>query len=900
MSGGRGSEIVSHPMILWAAWLRVDRWYRTGNLAPQPELARWRLHPEVELRRLGRELKDNAWKPTSWPQVPYPKKGASLRHYVMPSVKDQVAFMAYLVLLAPLLDRHAPSFVFGNRWYRPMYWNRRSSRPRWELRPYPLLSTSLYRSYAQSFGLFRRVAHWTVARMTDTAVLDKDYGGPMRHPSDYSSDILPPWTKREWWESPSHGQACWVALDLQLAYPSVDISVLRESMVRVLNAETQGVSMFKSESSHGQAGTTSCDLVSGYPAPALAALKDRATLIDLANQLSTYLERVRIASGPIAPCTWKPRHAQPKLPPDKDYGLPTGLAVSGILLNVVLSLADDLTFEYLNSKQKQQPGAIVRFADDIYLMSTTYDDLFALAEHFWHALSQNDTPSLASPSSRTNLHLSLTKIRPDAVQNVVRDFLKDNQWTQCEEKTVKCGELTPSRANGDLTTLSKWWRLNKNNDDNSLVKLRSALDRAIVLPNDLGPFVTALVERLSDIGSDTLADRFGAAAANRLERLHELARFDIDDEQVRADTRRTFAANRLVRMWLPPQGATDAIQEIRNSIAHVLQLTPWKHALWRAVVRASALRPHGPRSAAERQCDDDSAGTWLKSQLHRVAMYGYGAEATRTAWARTWPEACIDEMHDRQGNWQDLYLSYHRTVFWHEMSSTLAQLWRHVHSDSRSDYVGPSPYWWTTRAIPDRSHSHVIDFLSAVDKWIGVLYPETRHGQRLTNWELDQLCMAVLASHPRSAVARALRSSQEPTDDTLRVPTDLGGPGIKLALKLLKINGRVLPAIDGEASVLRHNSLAHIALGGQDRQLGQELFGADAKGLSDSVDSGLLASASIHLNCVDAMEDELLWRLTEDQKPTPAAVIKDPLTLLEYHRVRRAAMGRPRRQGKRG
>ena len=898
MREGEASETVSHPMILWAAWLRVDRWYRTGNLAPQPELARWRLHPEAELRRLGRELKDNAWKPTSWPQVPYPKKGASLRHYVMPSVKDQVAFMAYLVLLAPLLDRRAQSFVFGNRWYRPMYWNRRCSPPRWELQRYPLLTTSLYRSYAQSFGLFRRVAHWTVARMTDTAVLDQDYGGPVRAPSDYSSDMLPQWTTEEWWKSPSR-QACWVALDLQLAYPSVKLSVLRESMIRLLDAETHDASTFDLDSVHGQAGSGLRNLVSGYPGPVLDALDDRATRRHLANRLGTALEQVHIDSGPIALCTWRSRHAQPLLPPDKDYGLPTGLAVSGILLNVVLSWADDHTYDYLKSKQKQDPGAIVRFADDVYLMSTTYDGLFALVEQFWHALSRNDTPSLVSPSSRTNLHLGLTKIRPDAVQQVVHIFLKDNQWTPCNEG-VKCGELTPPRESGDLTTtISKWWRQNKNSNDKPIAKLRPALDRAIVLRNDLGPFVTALVERLSDIGNDTLADRFGAAATNRLERLHELARFDIDDEQVRADTRRAFAANRLVRMWLPPHRAPDAIQEIRNSIAHVLQLTPWKHALWRAVVRASALRPHGQWPTVEQQDNDKRAGKWLKSQLDRVALYGDGAEPTRTAWAHTWPEACVDVAHDRQGNWRDLYLSYHRTMFWHELSSTLVQLWRHVHADSQSDYVGPSPYWWTTRAIPDGNHGHVVDFLGAIDKWIEVLYPGPLHDQHLRNWELDQLCMAVLASRPRSTVARALRSCREPSDDILRVPAGLS-LDIKSAIKLLDINDRVLPAIDEDVGILRRDSLAHIALGGHDRRLGQELLGTNMRHLNDSVDSRLLVSASIHLSCVDAIEDDLLWRLTEDGKPILTDIAKDPMTLLEYHRIRRAAMGRPRRQHSHG
>ena len=101
-------EALSHPLILKGAWLRVDGWFRSGNLAPEPELSRWRLHPEAALRQLGGELADNTWRPDCWQQVPYPKKGACLRHYVQPTVRDQVAFMAYLVLLGPLLDGLVP------------------------------------------------------------------------------------------------------------------------------------------------------------------------------------------------------------------------------------------------------------------------------------------------------------------------------------------------------------------------------------------------------------------------------------------------------------------------------------------------------------------------------------------------------------------------------------------------------------------------------------------------------------------------------------------------------------------------------------------------------------------------------------------------------------------------
>lgn len=110
-------DILSHPLVLRGAWMRVDAWYRSGNIAPQPALARWRLHPEAELRELGRDLQAGRWSPMSWRQIPYPKKGARLRHYVLPTVRDQVAFMVHMVLLGPLLDSRIPSFAFGNRWY---------------------------------------------------------------------------------------------------------------------------------------------------------------------------------------------------------------------------------------------------------------------------------------------------------------------------------------------------------------------------------------------------------------------------------------------------------------------------------------------------------------------------------------------------------------------------------------------------------------------------------------------------------------------------------------------------------------------------------------------------------------------------------------------------------------
>ena len=119
----RSSKSAAHPVILWGAWLRVDSWYKYGELAPQPELSYWRLHPEARLRELAEAFRRDDWSPDRWPQVPYPKKGGRLRHYAMPAVRDQVAFMAHMVALGPILDQQIVNFAFGNRWYRPIAWD---------------------------------------------------------------------------------------------------------------------------------------------------------------------------------------------------------------------------------------------------------------------------------------------------------------------------------------------------------------------------------------------------------------------------------------------------------------------------------------------------------------------------------------------------------------------------------------------------------------------------------------------------------------------------------------------------------------------------------------------------------------------------------------------------------
>ena len=240
-----------------------------------------------------------------------------------------------------------------------------------------------------------------------------------------------------------------------------------------------------------------------------------------------------------------PRH-DADVAPDHP-GLPTGLAISGILLNVVLHSADSQILQYLRSREGDLRGAFLRFADDMTVLSRSLDGLFGLIDEVWRAISSDSKTTLAVQESDSNLRLNVAKIGPDGVQKVILKYLESHDWKKCKEcKTTYLA--TPPKPS---ETLEQWWEQNKDSvDEGESLTLRDNLNHETVGRNEMGPFVTTLVERLSEIGRDTLVERFGQGARNRLVQLHDLARLDIDDQQVRQDMRRAFAANRLVAAWL--------------------------------------------------------------------------------------------------------------------------------------------------------------------------------------------------------------------------------------------------------------------------------------------------------------------------------------------------------------
>lgn len=759
------------------------------------------------MRRLARDLRSERWTPSDWLQVPYPKRGACLRHYTMPSVRDQVAFMAFLVLLGPWLDRQLANFVFGNRWYRPIRWERRTGRGHWVRGPYPLLT-------------------------------EKD--GSAR-------------------------DAYWASLDLQLAYPSIRLCRLRES-IRQMAAQVPA------------------DELSGFPETVLEIMARPGIPEFLGDRLVDALDAVTVLSGEIPETAWRPCCAAPDLPPD-NRGLPTGLAISGLLLSVLLHAGDGELLARIEGREGLDRGAFLRFADDMHVLSRSANGLIDLIDDVWRTLAGEDSVALASEVSPSNLYLNLGKVAPDELSKLVNAYLKAQGWKCCGS----CPRLRPRRTATETgaATLGEWFRSEGGDASSWGVDLQ----RTAVGPNEVGPFVTTLVSRLSELGTDTLAERFGEGSRSRLGRLHELARFDIDDRQVRPETRRAFAANRLVRTWLSPDRAKAlaTLADIRESIAYVLRMTPWKFSLWRSVVRAAAMRP--PEWSEE---DDRLARDWLAGRLRYIAHVEGGQDSR--SWLNVWPEDQEDDdRRDRDPLWKALYLSFHRAAFWHSAGDILRELWRHHDRVKRPPVgdAGPSPSWWTVRAVPAGRHRAVAEWFGALDAWTDVLYPSEDIADRLRRWpwELDELLGAVLASSTRLEAAEGLRRAERP-GAALMASTDPFSRSSPETIKLLKKAERVLPRRT-RARTLNESALAHLYLAGRQESLAPLLFpqGQRPRVLGALNDPDHTISVGVALGCGASIGLELLRHALLAPALAAQTAWRDPLALKEYGRARRLYLG---------
>jgi hypothetical protein len=720
-------ELITDPLVLRAAWRRARRWSEGADWIPQPEATIFALTAEERLPEIGAMIAAGAYRPGPFRLLAYPKSGGALRHYAVPSTRDQVAFTVLAVLLGPLIDLALPRFAFGNRWYRALFRHRDAEGARWRQRPYALDAASMYQPYRRDFSLFRRSAHWAASVMVGRDPADEEsIDRPFNH-EDFVDDDLPECCSPSWWVGGS-AAGYWGRLDLRLAYPSVRVSVLGARLARLL-ADLPDAKV--------------ASALGGYPTHISASLARREVRSQLGSWLSDALRCVRYDAGAVGDL-WRPPHIVHDLPRagrDDHPGIPTGLAFSGVLLNCYLYDFDRRVDAWLRERKGGERAAMLRFADDIIVLGQTPTTIAETVDTIWEALEGSSDARLAAPQrgpESTNLRVNWDKVEPEKLREFVGLYLQDFGWNKEADKLIEPAETPPV-----VLTFAEWLR--RRGDATWLDEFQIARDR-------IGPFVTHLVERMSTLGGESLDDRFGRGAKTRLDELHQMLRLDIEDPHVRNDTRLAFAANKIVRAFLPNEGsATDVaeIAAIRNSVAEAVLRAPWKFSLWRAVVHAACRRPLLRERTDEQLDDEDNRATgWLAHILHRIASTSHDSES----WLVRWPEKAAPDRAVR-----GLYLSFLRSQFWLSVSSSLRDLRR----IGGGEEGAPPRHWsasaWTFRAVDEQRAPRVFGWLSKLDRWASVLYVE---GEHIADWwEQDALAGAALSLVDAAVAPSASRLS---------------------------------------------------------------------------------------------------------------------------------------------
>ena len=139
------------------AWNKAKRLYSTlDGYIDNGELADFELNLEQRLITIQKQFEKGTWNPKKLRPLPRPKKiensTAIDRQYYHVAVDDQVAWIAVANALGPELDLQMPPWSYGNRLYRPAWYEHGEDRQSTlEIGPYRHASGHLYRKFQHSW-----------------------------------------------------------------------------------------------------------------------------------------------------------------------------------------------------------------------------------------------------------------------------------------------------------------------------------------------------------------------------------------------------------------------------------------------------------------------------------------------------------------------------------------------------------------------------------------------------------------------------------------------------------------------------------------------------------------------------------------------------------------------------
>ena len=328
------------PENLYYAWQKAQRLYRwSDGYIDNGELAHFELNLERSLSQIQKKFEKGEYRTKPIRPLPRPKKivdGKPVnRQYFHVSVEDQVAWIAVVNAIGPALDHEMPPWSYGNRLYRPAWYEQENPKFKLKTGPYRHASGHLYRKFQHSWPLYRRHITLTARKMVhefNPESLDEADRSSLNSAEYHALYYLYPefWRKRNL--NRVNSNLYYACIDFKHFFPSINSNAILKTLLSNEDSSNSDYNIFRGI---------------------------------LENMLQFPINKAEVPENVM-------KDVEPAITGRRFEGIPTGLFVGGFLANVAMLPVDKI----INRKIPEIKNiAHFRFVDDHAILAYEFEHL---------------------------------------------------------------------------------------------------------------------------------------------------------------------------------------------------------------------------------------------------------------------------------------------------------------------------------------------------------------------------------------------------------------------------------------------------------------------------------------------------------------------------------------------
>ena len=224
---------------LYWAWEKTASEYKSyGGWYDEVELESFGANIKKELQIIAEQFQGLDYKmlpmrPVLYPKKPDDKDEPQSRQWFWVPIRNQVAWIAFVNVIGPFLDYRMPNWSYGNRRYRPIWYeleeeNKRVKKIGW----YRNTSNKLYKHFNQSWNVYRRNILYAACNMTtqrNMQCLSQEEKEELKQEEKLPDKLKLSYLRPDYWKKKSE-KIYWLGIDFEKFYPSINLNVIRENV----------------------------------------------------------------------------------------------------------------------------------------------------------------------------------------------------------------------------------------------------------------------------------------------------------------------------------------------------------------------------------------------------------------------------------------------------------------------------------------------------------------------------------------------------------------------------------------------------------------------------------------------------------------------------------------------